>query len=250
MTKKKRETGNMLGVKLSGTSKASLLQEIENKLSLRPKIFITTPNPEIVLRAQSSSKLRKAINASTYQVIDGVGLLWAIKMLNIKGEYELIKGRLLFLDLLRLANKKKLAVFFLGSTKEVNTKAILRVRKEFPNIKISGSSGPQLDNEANNVSKDNIKLKRDIDILFVAFGAPKQEIWIHKNINKLPVKLAMGIGGTLDYYSGVKSLPPKWIDKLNLEWLWRMVREPGHVKRVFRAVVVFPLVVLKHRLVV
>ncbi|HSX48691.1 MAG TPA: WecB/TagA/CpsF family glycosyltransferase, partial [Candidatus Saccharimonadales bacterium] len=151
---------------------------------------------------------------------------------------------------LKIANEEKLKVFILGSRPEVNKKSVEKMSLEYPNLKIKGNSGPELDIKANPVSEVNVNLQSDIvkeinsfkpDLLFVAFGAPKQEIWISRHISKLNVAGAMAIGGTLDYYTGFVRAVPKFMENLGLEWLWRLIQEPTRVGRIFNAVVVFPL---------
>ena len=82
------------------------------------------------------------------------------------------------------------------------------------------------------------------DLLFVAFGAPKQELWISKWQKKLNVRGMMAVGGSLDYYSGVVKEVPSSIKNLGLEWLWRLINEPKRLVRIFNAVVIFPLTLL------
>jgi N-acetylglucosaminyldiphosphoundecaprenol N-acetyl-beta-D-mannosaminyltransferase len=82
----------------------------------------------------------------------------------------------------------------------------------------------------------------------VAFGNPKQEIWLYKNLAKLRVGGAMAVGGTFRYIAGMSKLPPKWMEKIGLEWLWRLFTEPRRLGRVFRAVVVFSIKVSLYKL--
>ena len=86
------------------------------------------------------------------------------------------------------------------------------------------------------------------EILFVAFGNPKQEIWIHKHLLELKVSGAMAVGGTLRYFAGFSILPPEFLEKAGLEWLWRLITEPTRIVRIFRAVVIFPLKVFIYKL--
>jgi N-acetylglucosaminyldiphosphoundecaprenol N-acetyl-beta-D-mannosaminyltransferase len=77
---------------------------------------------------------------------------------------------------------------------------------------------------------DDLKDKK-VDILFVAFGSPKQEIWLSENLKKLPVKVAMGVGGSFDFISGRVSRAPRILRALGLEWLFRLVIQPWRIKR-------------------
>ena len=87
-----------------------------------------------------------------------------------------------------------------------------------------------------------------IDLLFVAYGAPKQEKWIAKNLPKIPVKVAMGVGGAFDFIAGKRKRAPKLLRRLGLEWLWRLIQEPQRFPRIFNATIKFPLLVFFHKL--
>ena len=87
------------------------------------------------------------------------------------------------------------------------------------------------------------------DILFIAYSPPKQEKWIVENLGKMPlIKLAMGVGGAFDFIAGQIPRAPKILRIIGLEWLWRLIQEPRRVKRIFKAVVVFPWLVIKSRI--
>ncbi len=239
-----RKYATIMGIKIDSTPKTDLLNQVRTDLSKKLQFYIVTPNPEIINQAQSMPELKEALDNAKIAIPDGFGL----KL--VKPSLETIKGRQFMLDLLKIANEEKLKVFILGSRPEVNKKSVEKMSLEYPNLKIKGNSGPELDIKANPVSEVNVNLQSDIvkeinsfkpDLLFVAFGAPKQEIWISRHISKLNVAGAMTIGGTLDYYAGFVRSVPKFMENLGLEWLWRLIQEPTRVGRIFNAVVVFPL---------
>ncbi len=240
----------ILGIKVCSTSIDELLIQIQDKLYKKIQFCILTPNPEIILQAQNEPDLFKALNSAEFSVPDGVGLKLANRSLQI------IKGRELMLDLFKMANSQGLKVFFLGTKPEIIKKTLIKIKNEFPNIKAKGNSGPKLDNKANPVSEVDISLQFEIvkeinsfkpDLLFVALGAPKQEIWIDRNIHNLNTIGAMAVGGSLDYYSGfVKPVPPV-MEQLNLEWLWRLIQEPQRIGRIFNAVILFPIMVFREK---
>jgi len=255
-----KKSAEVLGISLSGTTKEGLLWLASEKIARGSKFLIVTPNPEIVVLAQKDTELAKIINGARVSLPDGVGLLQANKLLNKKSraaDLNRIKGREAFLWLLELSNRKKYKVFFLGGRSGVIKKSIEKVRRHYPNIKIDGHAGPHLDSSANPVTQIDNDVEREVvsilrrrkpDLLFIAFGAPKQEKWAAKWMRKLPVKGVMVVGGTLDVFSGVKTLPPHWMAEAGLEWLWRLAQEPSRLPRVVNAVLVFPLFVARHSL--
>lgn len=251
------ETTKILDISLDFASKEECLDVVSSYLAGVGKKYVVTPNPEMLVLAYSDEYFKKVLNLANLRIPDGVGLEIVAKLLKQAGNVKRVPGRKLFSDLLNLANEKKLRVYFLGSSKDVVEKLIKKVNTDYAGVKVKGNPGPQVDASGEPISQVNIKSHKDIlsdinkfepDMLFVAFGAPKQEKWIAKNISKLNVKVAMGVGGTFDYFAGVKKLPPKWMETSGLEWLWRLLHEKGHLRRVFRALVIFPLLVLKERL--
>ena len=153
------------------------------------------------------------------------------------------------MDLISLAAKNNWKVFLLGGLGDEAELAAKKLKIPNSEFQIQAFKGPKLDNNAEPISKIDRKLQFEaIDkinkfkpqLLFVAFGNPKQEIWIHKNYSRLAIGGAMAVGGAFRYTAGQSSLPPKWMADLGLEWLWRFITEPHRISRIFNAVFVFP----------
>lgn len=217
----------ILGVRISSTSRERLLSQIQEKISRKRQFYIVTPNPEIVLQAQNDPELLNILNESDFSIPDGFGfkLFGFVK--------EVIKGRELMVDLLKVAQERRLKIYLVGATEEVNKMAVAKIKSEYTNIEVEGGTSLHSDmvGEINRFSPD---------LVFVALGAPKQEKWAYKNL-----KFSwMAVGGSLDYYVGVvKPVPPIFVE-LGIEWLWRLIQEPKRIKRIFNAVIVFPLKVV------
>ncbi len=276
--KKAPKSVNILGIDILSTNTADLLTGIKEKITHNVKFSILTPNPELVLMANKNSKLREIVNRADFTVPDGIALLSAEKFLNtsinksdafylsrllsiwfkcfyiypfdrkkLNGDLSLIKGRELFMRLAKIAPENDWKVFLLGGMDNEAELTAKRLVKENPKLKIECAGGREVNI---NLSKDIVDKinKFSPDLLFVAFGAPKQEIWIHNNLQKLKVKGAMAVGGTFRYIAGMSPLPPEWMEKTGLEWLWRLITEPGRLPRIFNAVVVFPIEVIKSKL--
>ena len=237
--KKAQSFVTILGIKINSTRKEELLNAIREKLSQKIHFYIVTPNPEIVLQAQNEPKLTHSLNSADFSVPDGVGLKFAAP------ELQIIKGRELFLDLLKIANERKLKVYLLGGRDFVNKRAQDFVKSQYPNIIVSGSS-PYV--EVNSTKQFEVVKEINFfepDLLFVAFGAPKQELWVDKFKSQMPnVKGIMVVGGTLDYFAGVVKPVPGLFANLHLEWFWRVIQEPKRIGRIFNAVIIFPMKVI------
>lgn len=251
-TKSARNSRNILGININITQKKEVLDVSLKNIKKNEKFFIVTPNPEILVEANKDYEYKNILNNANLAIADGVGLAYACRFLYGK-PLKIIPGRQLFVDLLDLADQNSLRVFFLGSTHEVVQKTLSKAHKQFSHATFEGESGPLVNKQG--VSADS-KIEADTisqinkfkpDILFIAFGHPKQEKWVSKNISKLNANVVMTVGGALDYYSGMKSVPPVWLSNLGFEWLWRLVNDPKRYKRIFNAVFVFPTLILKEK---
>lgn len=247
---------NILGVRLNSTSQTRVPALVENFRARGQKFTIFTPNPEIVLEATRDEKYRDILNSATFNIPDGVGL----KI--VEPSLKIIKGRDLFLDLIKLAGRNDWKVFLLGGlnseaeTASSKLKVISYNRTTGSAVKVMSASGPKLDKNAEPVSERDTKIEIDAvrkinefrpDILFVGFGYPKQEKWIHKWLPKLNCGGAMAVGGTFSYIAGFSKLPPVWMEKGGLEWFWRLLHEPKRTFRMIKAVIIFPLKVFWYK---
>lgn len=256
--KKAREKLSIFKTDISITPKEELIKKISHKLEKNVQVFITTPNPEILVKASNSKAYRETINSADIAIPDGVGVVMAIKYLYDK-KIKRIRGRELFLDLLDIANDNGYKVYLLGATDVVNDAAVEKIKKNYPKIKVKGTSDIQVDvnsqfeilnhrKEYNDVLNQINKF--DPHILVVALGAPKQELWISKFRENLDANILAALGGSLDYFVGEQRLPPSIIARLGLEWIWRLIFQPKRFFRILNAVCVFPLLVVKQKYIV
>lgn len=256
--KVERKHGEILGIKVSITSKAEVLNFINSKLDSKEKFFVVTPNPENLLLATRDWLLQKAIRRADLSVPDGIGLKFAYKYLHGK-DLPIIKGRELFLDVMEISDERKLRVYLFGGEygESEETKKILE--KTFKNITFKTNHDfPQYDKNAQPVTKKDRLLHKKIigsiklfeaDLIIVALNTPKQEKWIFRNLYRiLNVTGAFALGGTFNYIAGNMKLPPKWMEKLGLEWVYRLIQEPKRLRRIINAVIVFPWKVFIYKL--
>ncbi|TSC56222.1 MAG: N-acetylglucosaminyldiphosphoundecaprenol [Parcubacteria group bacterium Gr01-1014_18] len=234
-------------IHFSQATRVELLESIKASLRSprRLPLFITTPNPEIVLLSLANSEYRKVLNSSDYSIADGFGLQLAARVFGFPLAAR-IAGVDLMADLCNLASSSGYRVALLGAGKGVAARAKEKLEAKFPTLEIVYAD-PGM--PAESFSFDSPECIQAInqtqaDFLFCAFGAPKQELWIHKNLSKLNVKLAMGVGGSLDCISGHKKRAPLLMRKMGFEWLFRFFYEPTRALRIWNAVVVFPMTVM------
>lgn len=202
---------------------------------------VMTPNPEMLTEASRNPDFKALLQSSDFNIPDGAGLLWAARR---KG--QVLPERVTGVDLLSAVTADATCppVFLLGAAEGVAEAAAEHLRKKNPSLHIAGTyaGSPHEDQEATIISKINAS---GASILFVAYGAPKQDLWIRKNLSKMPtVHVAMGVGGAFDFLAGKRKRAPQVFRSFGLEWLWRLIQEPSRIGRIFTAVVVFPYLVL------
>lgn len=228
---------NLLGVKIDNLTKKEILQKVEFFLSENKFHQIATVNPEFILEAQKNAEFKNILNSCDLNIADGIGVKMAFWRF---GKH--LKCRLTGADLMekiiRLAYKNKLNIFLAASKEGLSSwqetrKAILEL---YPDLNIDGDDISIKD-------KNYQILSSSCQILFCNFGAPHQENFI-KRQNNDRIKLAMGVGGSFDFLTKKVRRAPYFWRLLGLEWLWRLILQPRRLKRIWRAVIVFPIKVI------
>lgn len=202
----------VLGVNIDDINTEETVSVVDGWLSGLKKHYIVTPNPEFLVTAQKDPNFKKILNDADLAIPDGVGL-------RIAGVKNTVAGTDLMERLAGLAAKKSYSIGLLGGRDGVAVKTAKRLTARYPGLKISY------------VQSEPVITRNGCDILFVAFGYPKQEKWIAENLNNIPVKVAMGVGGAFDYLSGRVPRAPKWMRISGLEWLFRLAVQPWRIRR-------------------
>lgn len=232
---------NVLGIEVAVVNKKVAYEEVLRLISRGKQIQITTPNPEHVMIAQKDEEFRRIINGSDLAIPDGIGLVKVMKRRSKnKKEIERVTGVDMMEDLLRLAEKEGFRVGLMGGSKDICQEAINKIREKFSNLKIDFLFAHRDIKESNEEDEKIIRQinERKIEFLFVAYGAPWQEKWIYRNLKELPlVRLAMGVGGAFDFWAERRKRASKKIQKLGLEWLFRLIQEPWRIKRQIKLVI-------------
>ncbi len=232
-----RDTIKIFGVEIDKMTQVEVLEKVKGFLKENQTRTIYTPNTEIVMEAKKDEKLKRIINDGDIVIPDGIGLIYASKIKK-KNLPERVTGFDVSCEILELANKEAYSLFLLGGEEGVAKEASERLKEKYPNIRIAGFQngffkGAHIGNAGH---EDEIQILENInqsnaDILFVGLGAPKQEIWIDENKNKLNCKLIIGNGGTVDILAGRIERAPDIYQKLGLEWLYRLAKDPKRIKR-------------------
>ncbi len=236
-------TATILNTNVHALTNAQTLALIEAFIASGQPHQLCTVNPEFVVAAQKDTEFQNIINQATLAMPDGIGLLKAANFLNATPLPERVPGSDLVVRLAELSHRKGYSIYFLGAKEGVAQQAIDRLKDDYPRLKIAGhfSGSPALaDNE---VIIQRILLTKP-DILLVAYGAPKQDKWIARNLEQLQIPVCIGVGGSFDFLAGTVKRAPVWIQNIHLEWLHRLVMEPWRWRRIWNATGVFSGLVL------
>lgn len=233
---------SLLGVRVHAVTMVQTLAWIEAAVAASVPRQICTANPEFVMAAQSDRAFFDLLNRADLVIPDGVGLLWAARR---KGSSlpERVAGSDLIYQIGELAGKHGWRVFFLGAAEGVAQKTAEILSARYPGLVVAGafSGSPRPQENAAIVAR--VKAAKP-DVLLVAFGAPAQDLWVARNLSELGVPVSLGVGGSFDFVAGAVRRAPRWLQQLNLEWLYRLWRQPWRVGRILTAVVGFPVAVL------
>jgi N-acetylglucosaminyldiphosphoundecaprenol N-acetyl-beta-D-mannosaminyltransferase len=243
---------NILGVRVDRVSLKEATDLILSWLQ-QPgmgKRYVVTPNVEFIMAAQTDREFKKILNEADLAIPDSARLGWANLELSEKSlgkrffywpgfflpgslpqpQFPATTGVDLMENLCGHLQDQSLTIGLLGGKDGVAKKAGERLLKRYPKLQISFAvDGPSVDGYGNSLNEFDLLTKTDV--LFVAFGQVKQEKWIAKHLKDLPVKVAIGVGGSFDYLSGRVRRAPEKVRNLGLEWLFRLIIQPWRIKR-------------------
>ncbi len=223
------ESFAILGVRVSNVDVPESLAIIESLIESRAPHQVVTVNTEFVMAAQKDAEFKAIINAAALALPDGFGILLAARFLG-----HPLKERVTGVDTVQrvaaLAACKGYRLFLLGAAEGVADLCARRLSSQYPNLQIAGtySGSPAVEEEDGIIA---LIKQAGPDVLFVAYGAPQQDKWIARNLERLRVPLAMGVGGAFDFIAGVRTRAPQWMQRLGLEWLHRLWCEPWRWRR-------------------
>lgn len=230
--------------KLYKKSAQSFYEILSDNLKNNKKTFVVTANPETFMISEKNEDVRKMLlDKETVMVPDGIGVLKAGKKIGYNIE-ERITGIDIANELLKFGNEQKKSIYLFGSKQEVIDSMKIVIKEQYPNLKLVGTSNGYV-TDKDKVFDEIVKLEPDI--VLVALGITLQEMLIYKHLNRFKKGIFVGIGGSFDVMSGMKKRAPKIFIKLNLEWLYRIMKEPKRFKRFYNSNVKFILEIRKYK---
>lgn len=219
----------ILGVRVDAITYAELLERIAAFIASGTPHQIATVNPEFVMEAQRNARFRAVLEQAELCVADGVGLLWAARR-----QGQRLPERVTGSDAVPLIAARAAAagwrLFLLGAGPGVAERAGRILEARYGRGIIAGTYAGSAEPAAAAEIIRRIRAARP-DVLFVAYGAPKQDLWIAEHRAELGVPVMMGVGGAFDHLAGVRKRAPRWVQRLNLEWLFRLLTQPWRWRR-------------------
>lgn len=201
---------------------------------------VVTPNPEIVLAARQDRGLRHALARADLSIPDGGGLLLAARWWGRPFRAQ-VRGSDLTNRLLERAVARGWRVFFLGGAPGVAEEAAARSAERWPGLCVVGTFAGDGEESGDGATRAAVERTGRVDVLLVAYGASRQERWMARNLPRLDVGVALGVGGVLDFLSGRVPRAPRWMREAHLEWLFRLMVQPWRLKRQVLAARFFPM---------
>lgn len=220
---------DVLGVPVDCVDMDTAMQHIGRILEGDRAQAVIAVNPEKVIAAQASPRLLHALAQAGLLIPDGIGIVLAARFLHgIK--MSRVPGSELMPTLCEYAARMQHPVFLFGATAQVNELALEELRRRYSGIEIAGAENGYIPEDDMPKLIDRINAS-GAKILFVALGSPRQEDWMLKHLPALNVRVCQGVGGTFDVLAGKVRRAPRVFLKLNLEWLYRLLRNPGRLTR-------------------
>ena len=227
MENSNRNTVNILGVLVDRDSFNDALSRAASFLEDNAAHAIYTPNPEIIMHAYRDENYAAVLNRADMVVPDGIGVVYGSRIVG-RPVSERVAGFDLSCALLAHAGKTGKRLFLFGGKPGVAEEAAKKISETYPGIFIAGTT------HGYHKSYDHVAAEiaeSAADIVLVCLGAPKQELWIDENKDKTGAKVLIGAGGSLDVFAGTVKRAPLFFRKLNLEWFYRLIKQPSRIGR-------------------
>jgi N-acetylglucosaminyldiphosphoundecaprenol N-acetyl-beta-D-mannosaminyltransferase len=221
---------DILGVRVDDVTYADAVALVGHFIEERGPHAVVTPNPEIVMLARRRPDLRAALSHAALAIPDGVGLLWASRLLG-RPLRQHVRGTDLVHHLAARSAQKGWRWYLLGARCGVAAEAAASLHRQYPGLRIVGAAPGSPHPHDDQAVRHEIASAGPVDVVVVAYGAPAQELWLERNLRHLDIPVGIGVGGVLNYLAGRVPRAPDWIRRLELEFLHRLLVEPWRWRR-------------------
>jgi len=222
---------NILGASIDNVTMDDAIERINSFITSDGSHQVVTVNLDFLRLAHESNEFRGIINSSDMAVADGMPLIWASRMMGAPLP-ERVTGVELVDRMCELAARKGYSIFLLGGASGVAAGAADVLQARYPGLRVAGIYSPPM-GFGDDEDQKMVEMIREAkpDMLFVAFGAPKQDNWIAAHQQELGVPVAVGIGGVFNFLTGRTRRAPSWIQRTGMEWFYRVAQEPTRLWR-------------------
>jgi len=231
-----RNKVRLFGIDVDALTKVEAIKLIMDWLKADAYLcrYVVTPNVDHVVKLQEHEGFREAYHAASLVLIDGKPVLVAARLLG-ESIFETVPGSDLTIQVLEVAAScENISVFLLGAAPGVGTKAVERIREQWPSVQVIGHYSPPFGFEREDAHSEYIIRQINEcapDLLIVGLGAPKQEIWMHKHRHLTKTKVALCVGAAIDFIAREKPRAPPWMRQIGMEWYYRLMSEPNRLAK-------------------
>ena len=229
MTNVQRDTATVLGVEIDRLRMSQVLDLVDSRIERGQRLRIGVVNAAKLVNMQRDPDLDKDVSSSDIVLADGMSVVWASK-LRANPLPERVAGIDLMHEILARAASGQRSVFFLGAREEVCAEVVRRAQQDYPGMQVAGHRNGYFDDADEAAIVEQINAANP-DVLFVAMTSPKKERFMARWEQTLRVPVIHGVGGSFDVYAGLVSRAPEWMQRAGLEWLHRVLQEPGRMWR-------------------
>lgn len=222
-------SAEVLGVRVDCVTMPQAVDHCSRLLDTAGHHQVVTLNPEFVMYAQRDADFRRLVRDASFVVPDGAGIVWALRRQGI-ANVKRVTGIDLMQELCVRAAQERMPVFLLGAAPGIAAQAAAILQREKPDLVIAGTAVGAPDAKQAPALCAQIR-ESGAGILFVAFGCPAQDFWIQRYQAESGARVAIGVGGSFDYIAGTVARAPLWVQRLNLEWCYRLLRQPWRWRR-------------------
>lgn len=223
----------LFGIPFCDVTREELLCLVDEMVRARKPSYIATPNIDHVCRFHTNDEFRVAYLAARLVICDGMPIIWASRVLG-RPLRQKLSGSDLIYWISEHAAQRGYSIYFFGAGECVADECAKRLCDMFPGLKVAGTQSPPFgfheDSSANGTATSKVRAS-GADIVYVALGSPKQEIWMRENAEACGIPVMIGIGGSFDFVSGRVRRAPGWMQRSSLEWVWRLCQEPRRLWR-------------------
>lgn len=221
---------DVLGVRIDDVTYPEAVVLLLQAIATRTPHAVTTPNPEIVMLARGDPDFRSVLNRAALNIPDGIGLVLASRLAR-RPLREHVQGTDLVLRLAAESARRGHRWFLLGGAGDTSVRAAAALRAQFPGLNVVGADPASPWPGDDLWVRERIAAAAPVDVVLVAYGAPKQEQWLDRNLAELGIPVGIGVGGVFNYLSGATPRAPAWVRRVHFEWLHRLVTEPWRWRR-------------------